>query len=113
MTIRKQQAIEMLVKLFDDNKLSFRDIRVLKDCFDLAASTCNEERSSSIAEWQMGRSAKPLLPDLDAEDNFWYNLEQQAEQQLQNKGIKASPKAIAAIAEVAAEIAEFDVEDML
>ena len=113
MTISKQQAVNLLVQLFDNNKLSFRDIQVVKSCFDTAVEACNEARSEAIASWHMGRSAKPLLPDSDAEDNFWYTLQVEAASKLQQKGIKANDKAIAAIAEVAADIAEFDVEDML
>ena len=112
MKLSKQDAISMLVCLFDDNKLTFRNMALLKSVFDEAIEACNEERSEKIAEqYNKGFYVPDTLPDRDIEDDFYLGLQAKAESTLNSKGIIASGKALDAITELLAEESGYSVED--
>lgn len=52
--ISKHKSISLLVQLFDDNKLTFREIALLRQVFDEAVVACNEGRSDIEADYNMG-----------------------------------------------------------
>ena len=107
----KDQAVAMLVQLFDNNNLTFREIAVLKSVFDQAVEACDENRAEAEAGYHMGRGAHPVLPSRHVEDEFWYTIEVEAEHSLAGKGIQASERALSAIADFAIEKAEFEPRD--
>ena len=107
MNLTKQESINLLINLFDSNKLSFRQINSLRRYFDEAVEQCNEARSEAIADWHMGRTSKPELADASMESDFWYSLEVDATMKFKEKGIEMTGKALDAVVEYAAEVAEF------
>ena len=109
--ISKDQSISLLVQLFDNNKLTFRDIALLRKVFDEAVVACNEGRTDIEADFNMGRGAHPTLPSQDIEDDFYYTLEVEAEQSLAKHGIRASGLALSAVVDFAVEKAEFEPAD--
>lgn len=112
MKLSRQEAISMLVNLFDDNKLTFRNVALLKSVFDEAVECCNEGRSEVISEcYKKGLGAPGALPDRDTEDDFYLGLETKAEQVLKDKGIRASGKYLEAIAELLADESGCTTED--
>lgn len=112
MNLSKQDAISILVRLFDDNKLTFRNMALLKSVFDEAVDYCNECRSEMIAEqYKKGFGIPSTLPDRDTEDDFYLGLETKAEQVLKDKGVRASGKALEAITELLADESGYTTED--
>ena len=109
--LSKDEAIGLLLRTFDDNKLSFREIRLLKSVFDQAVEACNQTRLENLAEYEMGRAALPDLYDQDTEDDFFLAMECEAEESLSKHGIKASKKALEAITEFAVEKAGYEPRD--
>ena len=109
--ISKHKSISLLVQLFDDNKLTFREIALLRQVFDEAVVACNEARSDIKADYHMGRGAHPELPSQSIEDDFYYTMEAQAEQRLAIHGIGASGPALSAVVDFAVEKAEFEPRD--
>jgi hypothetical protein len=109
--ISKDQSISLLVQLFDNNKLTFREIALLRKVFDEAVAACNEERADIEADYNMGRGAPPTLPSQDIEDDFYYTLEAEAEQSLAKHGIRASGPALSAVVDFAVEKAEYEASD--
>ena len=108
--INKQKAIGLLCRLFDENKLSFRDIAKLKEYFDEAVNACDEERRDMEGEHAMGRGAFPTLPSRDTEEDFLAVTERKIAQKLEAKGVIASGRALTALAEITAE--ETELEDI-
>jgi hypothetical protein len=102
MVINKTQAIEMLVRLFEENKLTFGCMKVLKASFDEAVEAVNEMRED-------GSSG---LPYRDMEEDFYYTKEFEVEQKLKQKGLKASPALVRVISEIAIAEAEYTIEDL-
>jgi hypothetical protein len=109
--ISQDQAVAMLVQLFDNNKLSFREIELLRQVFDQAVAACDEDRAETEADYRMGRGAHPTLPSRTVEEEFRYTMEAQAQHSLARQGIQASDRALAAIADFAIETAEFETKD--
>lgn len=111
MKLSDEDAVNLLVRLFEENKLTFRDMNILKRVFDAAVEACDEARSEAIADWRMGRVGKPYLADLSTEDNFYYNIKVEAELELAKSGIKASDRAIEAISDFVSNKVGYDSED--
>ena len=111
MKLSRENAVRMLVSLFEENKLSFRNMQQLKEVFDEAIETCDEIRSEAIADWKMGRSAKPNLADQDTENDFYYNMQVKAEDTFAKSGIKASSRAIKVVVDFAIDEADYDQKD--
>lgn len=109
--ISRDQAVAMLVQLFDNNRLSFREIELLRTVFDKAVESCDEDRAEAEAGYHMGRGAHPTLPSRTVEEDFRYTMEAQAQHSLERQGIRASDRALAAIADFAIEKAEFETQD--
>jgi hypothetical protein len=109
--ISRDQAVSMLVQLFDNNRLSFREMALLHTVFDEAVAACDQGRSDAEADYQMGRGAHPTLPSCIVEEEFRYTMEAQARHSLSQHGIQASDRALAAIADFAIEKAEFETQD--
>ena len=107
----KDEAITTLVQLFDEHKLTFRNIKLLREVFDEAVLACDEQRSENEANYHMGRSAMPSLPSRNVEDDFYDAMESRAQQRLKKAGVAASGKALAAVTEFAIELAEFTPRD--
>ena len=107
----KTTAIGMLVNLFDDNKLTFRDMLLLKKVFDEAIEVCNEERSEKIADYDMGRKPCPNLADRDLEDSFYYTVEADINNRLQKKGFTINSEGLTALAEIVIEKNGYSQED--
>jgi len=95
--LSKDDAISILMRIFDDHKLSFRDMNLLKQVFDEAISNVDTERSNMLAEYYMGRSGFPSLFPKDIEDQFILSLESNIEDHLSKDGIVASKRAVESI----------------
>lgn len=109
--ISKDQSISLLVQLFDSNKLTFREIALLRRVFDEAVDVCNEGRGEIEAGYLMGRGAHPQLPSQNTEDDFYSTMEAQAAQSLAKHGIRATGPALNAVVDFAVETAEFEPAD--
>ena len=109
--LRKDEAVAMLLRLFDDNRLSFREINLLRQVFDEAVDICDQERGNIEADYHMGRCGHPELPSRETEDDFYAGIEADAKHELAQKGIHTSDRAIAAIADIIVEKAEYDIQD--
>ena len=109
--ISRDQAVTMLVQLFDNNRLSFREMALLRQVFDQAVAACDEGRAETEADYHMGRGAHPELPSQTVEEEFRYTIEAEAQHSLERQGIQASDRALAAIADFAIEKAEFETRD--
>lgn len=107
----RDEAITMLVKLFNDNKLTFHNIALLGLVFDEAIVACDEGRSEQEADYYMGRGCEPDLPGKDTEDDFYYTKEVEAETYLASKGVRASGRALTAITDFVVETAEYTSRD--
>lgn len=105
----REDAIRLLCNLFDDNKLSFRNIALLKKHFDEAVEACNEGREEMEADHCNGCGAFPTLPSRDVEEDFLSDTACTISNKLKAKGVIASGKALQALAEITAD--ETDLED--
>jgi hypothetical protein len=103
--LTKDDAVALLIRTFDDNRLTFRDMKLLKRVFDEAVAACDESR---VEDELKGRND---LPSQDTEDDFFLLIETEAEQALAERGIKASNQALEAIVAFAIAKAEYEPSD--
>lgn len=111
-TISRQQAISLLLNLFNDNKLTFRSITVLKEVFDEAVEQCNEEREEIEAETIDMRNGFPNMPSRDSEDDFYDKFKHIAEERLSQTLKSVDEKTVEAVAELLVENGEYQTRDV-
>lgn len=111
MSLSKSDAIEVLVRLFNDNQLTFRDIAVLKSVFDQAVKTCNDGREEDEAEYHMGRAVMPRLASQSTEDDFYFTAQVRVETSLRDDGVVLPEKTLAAVTKVIVDKCELSHRD--
>lgn len=110
--LTKDNAVAMLVNLFDSHSLSFRDIDVLKSVFDEAVQACDEVRSEMLADYHLGKTGIPSLHCKDVEDDFYMTLESEVYDELNHQGFTVNEVAIKAIANIVFDKAGYEQYDM-
>jgi hypothetical protein len=105
--MKETQAIDLLVNLFDENNLRFRDIKVLKRVFDQAVEKCNEQRE--YAEAENTAFGEGYLPSRDVEDSAYGLIEMYAEDKLPEK---VSQEVMDSITNIIVETNEFTPADI-
>lgn len=85
-TLTKQEAKHLLAGFFDEYKLTFRSVAVLKEVFDDAVVLCNENREEAEATSQY-RNMQGYLPSMYVELDGRGSIESEIEQHLNSDGI--------------------------
>ncbi len=106
--MNKDQAISLLTTLFNDHKLTFRQIQLLKEVFDLAVEETDEYRQNLEAEYHQGRGPHPVLPSKDTEDDFYLTMANKARDRIKQPISEAT---LNAIVDFAVEEAEYTPKD--
>jgi len=101
--MNREKAIGLLLHLFDENKLTFKQMKILQSHFNDAVLECDQERSDIEAEYFMGRGSSPSLPSKDTEDDFYAVKGVKVADKLRTKGVIASDKAVAAVVDIITE----------
>lgn len=112
MKITKDEAIALLLNLFDDNKLTFRNMALLKSVFDEAVEACNDSRESMEAEYHMGQKPLPSLFSRDTEDDFYGAIETDVRKALSTNGATENEKTIEIITDLVVEKSGYTQEDL-
>ena len=109
-TISKQDAVSLLVELFDNNKLTFRSISVLKEVFEEAIVVCNEAREDAEATSRYKNGAG-YLPSKSVEEDARDTLAGEVEQHLNKSGIGCNDKVKDTLVDLLIEKCEYSSED--
>ncbi len=109
-TISNQEAISLLVELFDRNALTFRSIAVLKDVFDEAVEVCDNlrEEAEVVSTYKHGAG---YLPSKAVEEDARGILAGEVEQHLYKSGIGCNSKVKDVLIDLLIEKCEYSSED--
>lgn len=109
--MNETEAITLLINFFGDNKLSFRKIAILEKYWDKAVLALDEKRSEQWAEYHLGYSPMPDMPDMDTEGDFYYTMEEKVGSKLSDKGVRVGEGALSHIVDMVIEMAEIKEKD--
>ena len=109
--INKTDAITLLIRFFDDNNLTFREMNTVKSVFEDAVEQCHTNREDEYAEYLMGRKPRPALPDRNVEDDFFTHIDSSIENIVSAHAETVSPVLIRDLTEFLVNAAEYKPTD--